>query len=168
LDQYVEPLNQALASYANVASVASVLFSLASFVGVLLVRHTVKTAVTRQGVVLTSLRASNECRQLLVILSGLRLSVLASDWNAVLIRAPDARRSAFDLSELTHGLESHSNVAAGVVTQMRTLERSATMAVRGTSSPDVLRVVNVISKQEDAVQSISSALERIVKQQHER
>jgi hypothetical protein len=168
MTDFLSSLNSAVAPYSNIAAVAGALFSLASFGGVVVVRQAVKAAVSRQNAVLTSLRASSECRQLLVTLSGLRMSALASDWGAVLIRSCDARRYATELPLLTEGMDSQSGIAASVITQLRTLERSATAAVKTGASPDILRVVRIISNQEDAVQSISSFLERTLREQNAR
>jgi hypothetical protein len=159
-------LNAELGPYANIAAVVGAVFSIGSFGAVILVRRVVRAAVKKQNTVLTTLRASSECRQLLVVLSGLRMSALASDWNAVLIRSYDARRSATELSLLTEGMASQSGVAAGVIAQLRILERTATAAVKTGVSPDLLRLVRIISNQEDAIQTISSFLERILREQN--
>lgn len=139
------------------------LFSIGSLTGVLLVRHTVNQAVTKQTKMLTALRAASECRQLLVHLAGIRASAISSDWNGVMLRSSDARRSATELGLLTEEMGGQASVMAGVITQLRTLERSATRAVTKGVAADTLRIVRIISYQEDAVQSVSSFLERILR-----
>ena len=161
---WIRELNDALAAYANIAAVIGALFSTASLVAVLFVRRAVNSAVTKQTKLMTTLRASSECRQLLVHLSGIRTLALSSDWNGVMLRSVDARRSATELALLTEGMGSQAGIVAGTITQLATLERQATRAITKNVIPDAERVVRIISKQEDTVQTVSSFLERMLRE----
>lgn len=156
----IHTLNTSLQPYANIAAVIGAVFSIASLTGVVFVRLAVDAAVKRQTTLLTCLRASSECRHLAVLLSGIRMLAAIPDWNGVSLRCYDARRVATELSILTDEIESQPALLAGVITQLRTLERSVTASLKKGLPPDGLRVMRTVSNQEDTIAIISGHLER--------